>query len=222
MVTEKVQLCQTRGMVKIVDHDERRAQLASAVWKVIERSGMRGATVRAVAQEAGVSPGSLRHYFSDQAGLVRFAAERMTEQVVTRVASHLTSEGEPRATAIAILLECLPADPERRVECAVWLESLLQSRYDPELARLRDDGSVGALHICRVAWAMDAGLDVPDLGEPLAELHEGCAALLHVFLDGLTLQSTTAEQVTAAELATQLGCMLDTLHASTPGVSRSR
>ena len=47
----------------VVDPEERRRDLAEAVWRVVRRDGLERASVREVAREAGVSMGSLRHYF---------------------------------------------------------------------------------------------------------------------------------------------------------------
>ena len=104
-------------MPKIVDHDARRAEIVAAVWRVIERSGMDGATVRSVAAEAGVSPGSLRYYFSDQGELVLFAAEAMTQRVVHRLEAHPT-DGDGLVRAIRVLEEMLPLDEDRRAEAS--------------------------------------------------------------------------------------------------------
>lgn len=54
-------------MPKVVDHERRREDLARAVWAVVARAGVDGATVRAVATEAGWSIGALRYYFATQA-----------------------------------------------------------------------------------------------------------------------------------------------------------
>ena len=60
-------------MPRVVDPVERRRFLAQAVWRVVRREGLERASVREVAREAGVSMGSLRHYFSSQSELLIFA-----------------------------------------------------------------------------------------------------------------------------------------------------
>lgn len=76
-----------RGVPKVVDHDQRREELARAVWAVIARAGVEGATVRAVAAEAGWSMGALRYYFATQDGLLRFALEVMLRRTPERLRS---------------------------------------------------------------------------------------------------------------------------------------
>jgi len=53
-------------MPKIVDHEERRAEVLEATWRVIATRGLDAATVRQIAKEAGVSSGVLAHYFTDK------------------------------------------------------------------------------------------------------------------------------------------------------------
>ncbi|QII02371.1 TetR family transcriptional regulator [Rhodococcoides fascians A21d2] len=189
-------------MPKIVDHDARRAEIVAAVWRVIERAGMNGATVRSVATEAGVSPGSLRYYFSDQGELVLFAAEAMAQRVVHRLEAHPT-EGDGLARAIRVLEEMLPLDEDRRVEASVWLEAIVRARFDERLEALKTAGWFGSRYLCRLAWAHLHDLDRPN--SPAftfdSTADERAAAELHTFIDGLTLQAVTyPEQLTVDEV----------------------
>ena len=58
-----------------VDRDERREELAEAVWRVICRSGIQGVTIRSVAAEAGWTRGVVQLYFRDKEDLLLFAFE---------------------------------------------------------------------------------------------------------------------------------------------------
>ncbi len=69
---------------KIVDHDRRRREIAAALWRVIARDGMAGASARTVAAETGWSLGAVRHYFSTQRALLHFAAATMLDDVGAR------------------------------------------------------------------------------------------------------------------------------------------
>lgn len=59
-------------MPKIVDHDEKRKQIAEAAWNIIRKEGVEKASIRRVAAEAGMSSGALRHYFSTQDEMLLF------------------------------------------------------------------------------------------------------------------------------------------------------
>ena len=58
-------------MPKIVDHDKQRQRVAEAPAGDSE-GWTRKATVRNIAEEAELSVGSLRHYFTSQAELLAF------------------------------------------------------------------------------------------------------------------------------------------------------
>ena len=67
-------------MPRKIDRDRRKAQLAEAVWRIVVERGIGAVSVRAVAEEAGVAVGSLRHVFPTRAELLEFSAELMVQQ----------------------------------------------------------------------------------------------------------------------------------------------
>lgn len=117
---------------------ERRESLVQAVWRVIRRAGVEGATVREVASEAGVSMGSLRHYFGSQTELLKFAMQMVVDRVERRI-SELQVPEDPREGAELVLSELLPLDEERHAENEVWLAFTARALVDPDLRALRDD-----------------------------------------------------------------------------------
>src|SRR3712207_8392462 len=119
-------------MPRVVDPAERRADLAEAVWRVVRRNGLDGASVRAVAREAGLSMGSLRHYFGTQSELLIFAMRMVIDRVERRVGD-LRVPDDPRGAAEIVLLELLPLDDERRAENEVWLAFTARALVDPAL-----------------------------------------------------------------------------------------
>ena len=74
-------------MPKIVDHEQRRRELAEALWRVIAESGPTAVSIRSVAAEAGWSPGSLRHYFQPREELLVFAMNLSEDRVTARITS---------------------------------------------------------------------------------------------------------------------------------------
>ncbi|UMG93988.1 TetR family transcriptional regulator C-terminal domain-containing protein [Nocardioides sp. TF02-7] len=125
-------------MPKIVDRNERRRELAEAVWRVIRQDGVEQASVRNVAREAGLSAGSLRHIFSTQSELLQFAMRTVIDRVETRVAG-IAVPDEPRAAAQVVLEQLLPLDEERRAENEVWVAFSARAMVDDHLRAVRDD-----------------------------------------------------------------------------------
>lgn len=125
-------------MPRLIDADLRRRDLADAVWRVVRRSGLEGASVRAVAAEGGLSMGSLRHYFGSQSELHLFAMRLVMHDISSRVAA-LALSGNPRTAAEQVLAEFLPLDDQRRAESEVWLAFTGRALVDPGLRALRDE-----------------------------------------------------------------------------------
>ncbi|NUS73441.1 MAG: TetR family transcriptional regulator [Corynebacteriales bacterium] len=170
----------------MVNHEQRREELARAVWAVVVRSGVEAASVRTVAAEAGWSMGALRHYFSAQDELLRFALYAMTRRISLRVRHHL--EHELRVQEL--LEELLPLDEERHGEALIWLAFMAKSRTDPQVDELRTTAWHGGRFISRVAVAHYAKVPLPQGNSiPLNDdALEREAEDLHTFIDGLTLQ----------------------------------
>lgn len=164
-------------MPKIVDHEQRRREIVAALMRVISRDGFAGASVRNVALEAGVSPGSLRHYFATQASLVLAAAESMTESVAARVQARAATAATLGDWA-GVLEQIVPLDAQRRTEFEVWLDLINEGRTDPALRAL----SVASHHAIRQLCDDVLGaLGLPRKGR------SGAATALHGLLDGLSL-----------------------------------
>src|SRR5262249_59625662 len=129
------QMCYKRAVPKIVDPVERRLAVAAAVWRVVRRDGLARASVRNVAREAGLSAGSLRHYFATQSELLAFTLRMIMERIERRIAA-LPAEPDPRRRAELVLAELLPMDAERAAENEVWLAFTAPAIVHPDLPRL--------------------------------------------------------------------------------------
>lgn len=171
-------------MPKAVDHTERREELAAALWRVVMRDGIEGASIRRVATEAGWSSGSLRHYFDTQSDLLAFAMALVIRRARTRIEA-LADETDPRARAERLLHEVLPLDDERRAEMQVWLAFTMRALVDPGLRPLRDQAHAALRGLCRQIAAALGSTD-PD--------HD--AERLHAFVDGLALHAVAVPHVT--------------------------
>ncbi|MEY7970776.1 TetR/AcrR family transcriptional regulator [Saccharomonospora xinjiangensis] len=179
-------------MPKVVDHEQRRQELAQALWRVVDRAGFEGATVRAVATEANWSMGALRYYFDSQQRLLHFAVEILIERIGDRLRAHLGAGIAGPELARRLMEEFLPLDSDRGVEVTVWLAALERARTDPHLAALRSQSWEGTRQVCRLAIVELRGAGRPDnSAEPLRPRRlEDTAAALHTYIDGLTLHAS--------------------------------
>jgi AcrR family transcriptional regulator len=198
-------------MPRLVDPERRRAELAQAVWTVIRRDGLQRASVRNVAREAGLSMGSLRHYFSTQSELLCFAMELVGDRTRARVQA-LEPAADPRRAAEQLLGELVPLDDERRAESEVWLAYTDRALVDPDQRAIHQrihDQLHGAC-VTAITLLADAGLTPGDLDVPLE------AARLHALLDGLALHAVMRpEKVPPSRITAVLARHLDSLQAGT-------
>ncbi|MGE7769168.1 TetR/AcrR family transcriptional regulator [Viridibacillus arvi] len=109
-------------MEKINKFEAQREKIARATWAVIRREGLENASVRNVAQEANLSVGSLRHYFSTQNDLLIYSMELIQKKSDERIeAMRLFGNGPSTEDILEVLRQFLPLDTERRLEMEVWL-----------------------------------------------------------------------------------------------------
>lgn len=169
-------------MPKIVDHEERRRELAEAVWRVILRDGVEGVSVRNVAAEAGWSTGALRHYFGTKEELLASATQLLEERVRGRFENKRYG-GAPREAVRSVLCEVLPLDEERRTEGALWFAFAARSLVDPRIAEEHVLVFDGVRELCyRVVHQMaEGGWLVSGLDLEIE------AASLHALVDGLAV-----------------------------------
>lgn len=120
-------------MPKQIDHEIRKKQIAEATWRVILDKGMAGASVRNIAEEAGVSLGALRHYFTTQDELLVYAMRLVKEQATVRIKKIAMSDLAPKEKVLQILLEMVPTNKETMAEMEVWFAFTFHARHKQEL-----------------------------------------------------------------------------------------
>jgi AcrR family transcriptional regulator len=126
-------------MPKVVDHDERRAALAEAVWRLASREGLEALTLRDVSAEASCSTGALHHYFRDKEELLLFAFQTIADRVGRRIDAAKGATSGPLDFARTLLAVGLPLDAERRDEIRVWFAFLGLALTRPVLAEAQRD-----------------------------------------------------------------------------------
>src|ERR1700722_2240928 len=102
-------------MPKIVDHVQRRDEIAHFACKVVAHYGFEQATVARIARAAGYTTGMVAHYFDSKQDIILAALRRM----LLRIEERLTRErADTEANLLEVLSEGLPVDSQRFTECA--------------------------------------------------------------------------------------------------------
>jgi AcrR family transcriptional regulator len=203
---------------KIVDHEERRADLIAATWRVIARLGIDGVTIREIAREAGCSTGSLAHYFRDKDDILRMALEMADARVRDRIAA-VPAGLTPVAMLREVLSHSLPLDDDRAFDLSLdvnfWaralnhrhLRALQHSDHDRWRACI-----LGLVEEAIAAGEFTEGLKAEDI----------CDVLV-AFVDGIGLQGLVyPELISVDRIERLLDLQLIALGASSLAVRRHR
>ena len=181
-------------MPKIVDHQQRRREIAEAAWRTALRRGLDDLTMRTVAAEAQVSTGVLAHYFADKEALILHALQT----AVDRIIAHFTERAgdlPPWEALRAALLEGLPLDDARRDEWRTWLNFWVLALGSPTLTAEQNRwyGRWQGFLATQIRHCQEEGRVPRDLDPD----EEAIAAI--AFIDGLSLQAAFDPQRFTAE-----------------------
>ncbi|MFI6100192.1 TetR/AcrR family transcriptional regulator [Lentzea sp. NPDC051213] len=194
-------------MPKVVDHDERRRELAEAMWRIVQRDGIEHATVRAIAAESGWSSGSLRHYFPTQDALLGFAMELAYQRFLKRFEQVDQTLGH-RDLLRAITHEVLALDEERRVEAGVLLSFLPRALVEPSLHKLERDAT--REFYAEYARIIEAAQEAGELRPGVVPMK--AARRFLALVDGLNIHHQFGpDDITPEEMIEAIDAYLDTI-----------
>ena len=192
-------------MVRTIDAEARRKLLADAVWRLLRTGGLEAASVRAVANEAGLSAGSVRHFFTTQDELHVFAMDELMRRTEEKVEAAMREAGEQRSGAAAPdwargrvragLHQLLPIDEESTADFQTHLQFVVKAVIHPPLAPTAQ-GSYQRMQefyehcIDQLTHHGAADSDID---------HRAAAQELAVVVDGLVLRRLTAPEHVSVE-----------------------
>ena len=120
--------------------EQRRVALITATLDLVAEGGVAMATVRAIAERAGVTPGLIRHYFATKEALTRAAyrhlMERMTDENLSVLDDRPDQSAEARLAAfVAASLRAPVVAPERLGRWAAFIQLV---RQDPAIREIHE------------------------------------------------------------------------------------
>lgn len=181
---------------RVVDHDERRRQIAEALLAVAARDGHENVSSRAVAKELGVATGALWHYFDGFDDVIRAAAAEVTRRTDERIAV-ATVGLRGLARLEALMREVLPVDERTRAEARVVVG------FWGRLATLASTPNAGAPTLATWQSSIRDALEeaVTDGELSVDTPREAVMALLRSITYGQQVVEVTEPQAAAAHLA---------------------
>lgn len=171
-------------MPRNIDREERKRLIAQTAWSLVATQGLKGATVRNIAEAAHLSVGSVQHVFKSSKDIYLFAMDQAVANAAARIDATPSLAHGPLATVQHVLCELLPLDKTREAEARTWLAFTAEALVEPSLA----EASSAMQHLLgKVARSCIATLDEAELLH--ADANRDLEAVnLQAFVDGLTLQ----------------------------------
>jgi len=121
-----------------LEPSERRQSLIAAALDCLSRLGPQGTGVREICDQAGVSPGLLRHYFDGKDALIIEAYRALTQEYHRSLRDVLTGSAESAEQRMRAFFDAYfrnPATGEERVGAYIAFWSL--GRTDPTIQRIQ-------------------------------------------------------------------------------------
>jgi TetR/AcrR family transcriptional repressor of bet genes len=194
-------------MPKIVDHEQRRDEIALVACRVVAEHGFDQATIVRIAREAGYTTGMVAHYFDTKQEIVIAALRlilRRIEERITRPA------GDAQTDLLTVLTEALPVDEQRFTECAFWTAFWGQVSADKKLKRI--NAWVHREYMRLFERCLAQGW--PEWGRWSPAVREQVLRSVMTFINGLTASAVASQSDwPAAKQIEQLRLQLQLLHA---------
>ncbi|WP_243297903.1 TetR/AcrR family transcriptional regulator [Bacillus litorisediminis] len=183
-------------MPKLVDHEKKKKHIAEATWRVIVEQGMERVTVRNIAKEAGISLGSLRHYFSTQEELLSYSMNLVKDKVTARIMKIATQQLPLKEKALKMLLELVPTDKESMAEAEVWFTFIAYTRHKEQFDANQDGVFLGIQQLMQYLQQynlLKTDIDLELETERLYAVIDGLA--LHAMLNPKRVNRDLAEKI---------------------------
>lgn len=144
-----------------IDPETRRAHLIEATARVLAERGTAGASVRAIAAEAGVSAGLVTHHFASIDALIAQTYAQVADRVAKALDEAVATATDPRSrldTYVRASFAPPIADPAL---LATWTAFWGLARSNPAVAA-EHDRSYAAYRAGLEALLVDCGLPAPE------------------------------------------------------------
>jgi DNA-binding transcriptional regulator YbjK len=125
-------------MPKIVDHEAQREIFSQAAMRLMARDGLEGVTMRAVANEAELSYGSLFHYFDSKDDLLKHAIRQLTSSQTHRVNEYVSQFAGLKALE-HLLCDDAIINESSRDAWIVWMTFQYKVALQPSFAEMHSE-----------------------------------------------------------------------------------
>ena len=123
-------------MPKIVDHEKRRTSIAKAAVSVIAEKGLEATKLSDIAKLAGMTTGSITHYFSDKDAVLMAALEMSYETMFDDMERSSSTNDESFSD---VIMRVLPITLKTHTAMRVWIAFCSRSLVVSEVSLHQKD-----------------------------------------------------------------------------------
>jgi AcrR family transcriptional regulator len=195
----------TRRAFRHEGEEVRRQELVTATLDCIAEAGIMGATVRDIAERAGVTPGLIRHYFVSKDLLVQEAYREVvrTMWAIAIDAAAASQENPLLRLRTFVLANFRPPALDQRM-LSLWATFISQTGVDPHFAAIHREGYL--LFREQLEKLLSAAMEFS--GRPISTAEcRRLAIAVNGIIDGLWLEGCVAADLFAD---TELGQIAET------------
>ncbi len=197
--------CMMPVMGPLSSHRPREAALTDALLSIVAERGLDQVSVREVASAAGVSIGTVQHYFPTKDAMLAAAFNEVVGRLRTRMNS-VCCGPNVRRNVSAVLHELLPLDDQRAEEARIQVAFAARAATSPALAEIQ------RAVLTEINDALTQTLILATAGSATAERCRLVAQVAVAAADGLALHAVSSNGwVSANQLRAALELLLDAL-----------
>jgi AcrR family transcriptional regulator len=128
-----------RRLYRRESEENRRSALIAATQELVAQGGPEAATVRAIAERAGVTPGLIRHYFQSKDELNRAAYRALMDGMTAKGSDAIEGVGAQPAERLAAFIAASLRPPVLDGGAVVlWAGYMHKVRSDPDLLAVHE------------------------------------------------------------------------------------
>lgn len=187
--------------------ERRRDDLIAAALELVAEGGLRAATVRAIADRAGVTPGLIRHYFTSKEDLTRAAYRRLMDSMTADSAAVLQdAPTDPLARLARFVVASVSPPVVDPVAVGLWAGFVHDVRRD---ASMREVHSATYLAFRDMLQSLIADLPRQATAQQLRREAIACNGLIDgLWLEGSVLSESFEDGEIAAIALASVGAIL--------------
>lgn len=163
--------------------ERRREALINAALDLIAEGGPEAATVRAIADRAGVTQGLIRHYFQRKEDLTRAAYRQLMAQMSGDNFATVDPAASPEARIAAVVVAALRPPVMEPQRMTLWAGFIREARRDAEMAAIHAESYLAYRDLLQTLIA-----ELPGPADPAR--HRALAIACNGVIDGLWLEGS--------------------------------